>query len=124
MILFSAILGGAPRTKKNHGKVIQRGGRKFHVQSDAYQAWNLKAILDLKRQCDLPPFVVPINLRATFYRHAEVGDLCGYLQALGDTLENAGIIANDKLIAGFDGSRLDKDAKYPRVVVILEEAKP
>jgi hypothetical protein len=43
----------------------------------------------------------------------------GYYQGLADLLESRGILANDKHIVSWDGSRLLKDAARPRVELIL-----
>lgn len=115
---------GPPRTKKNHGRVIVRGGRRFHIQSIAYEQWHdvamvhlagIRVALRLKRV--VLPVSGSIQVRATFYRDRLAGDLVGYEQALGDVLEETGIIQNDKLIYSWDGTRLDLDRVRPRIEV-------
>jgi hypothetical protein len=56
-----------------------------------------------------------------FYRDAERGDAVGYYQGLADLLEKRGVVANDRLIMSWDGSRLLKDSANPRVELTLEE---
>lgn len=113
---------GAPRTKKNHGSVIQRGERLIHIPSAAYQVWEASATI---RRPTLPegerwPIpAVPLNLCAIIYRDALTGDLAGYVQGLCDFLQTRRIIANDKWIVALDGTRLGKDSKKPRVELIL-----
>ncbi len=121
-ILFSAVIDAAPRTKKTSQRIVRAGRFPKILQSEAYLAWNMIAKLQLIKDRPASPLDVPMNCRATFYRESLTGDAVGYYQALADTLENAGIITNDKLIVSWDGSRLQKDAAYPRVVVILEES--
>ncbi len=118
-VLFSAVIDGSPRTKKTSQRIVRAGRFPKILQSTAYLNWNMIAKLQLMK-IRPAPLDVPMNCRATFYREALTGDAVGYYQALADTLENAGIITNDKLIVSWDGSRLQKDAAYPRVVVILE----
>ena len=65
------------------------------------------------------PCAVPVNLCATVYRAKNVGDLGNYLAAVCDALEKAGVVENDRLIGGFDGSRLLTDPKRPRVEIAL-----
>ncbi len=65
------------------------------------------------------PFDRPIAVRAIVYRQREAGDLVGYLQAIGDILESAGVVANDERIKSWDGSRLTKDARFPRIELEL-----
>jgi len=124
---FSTVIPGAPRTKKNHGKRIKRGNRIYNVASDAYTAWNAMAVASLRRDIASlagarRPITVPVNCRALFFREALTGDAVGYYQALADTLENAGVVENDKLIVSWDGTRLLKDAGLPRIILTLEEA--
>lgn len=67
------------------------------------------------------PLTCNLNLAAVFYRDRNVGDLVNYLEAVCDALETAGVVLNDKQIAGLDGCRLDKDAARPRVEMVLTE---
>jgi hypothetical protein len=113
---------GAPRTKKNHGSVIQRGKRRFHIPSAAWTNWAATAPV-IYQSCGVPtpPVGVKVNCRALFYRDAERGDAVGYYQGLADLLEKRGVVANDRLIVSWDGSRLLKDSANPRVELVLEE---
>jgi len=61
----------------------------------------------------------PLNCAAIFYRDADRGDAVGYYQGLADALEAAGVVADDKWIKQWDGSRLAKDAGRPRIEVTL-----
>jgi hypothetical protein len=61
------------------------------------------------------PVASIVVVTATFYREADVGDLAGYVQALGDALQTAGVLKNDELIKSWPGFPLDKDAARPRV---------
>lgn len=132
------VLPVTPRTKKNHGSVIQRGGRKFHIPSKAYSTmeaqvseWaetslvmdaNKSPVLDSRckavRAAQLR-LAQPLNCAAIFYRDANRGDAVGYYQGLADALESAGVLSDDKWIVQWDGSRLAKDAKRPRIEVTL-----
>ena len=88
----------------------------------AHELWHDAAILQLRPgdpqvapfRASLP-FTEPVHVAAVFYRKTACGDLVGYLQALGDLLEHAGILENDVLIASWDRSRLRKDAARPRI---------
>ena len=127
---MTLVVIGPPRTKKNSLRVMRgKGGRPFVAQSREACAWEEIAILQLQAQrarfdarSPVPlPWVVPANLRALVYRDRAVGDLGNYLAAVCDALERAGIVANDRLVAGFDGSRLLVDRKNPRVEIELTE---
>ncbi len=114
---------GPPRTKKNHGRVIKRGKRKFHVPSEAHEAWANSAVLQLRIQArkrypgGWPS--CPVNCRALIYRDANRGDAVGYYQAIADALEAAGVVENDRLIVAWDGSRILVDRHCPRVEIEL-----
>lgn len=60
-----------------------------------------------------------VNCRALFYRDARRGDLLGYQQGLADLLQEWEVITNDRLIVGWDGSRMLTDRDRPRVDVEL-----
>ena len=120
------VLFGSPRTKKNHGRVIKRGGRKFHIQSEAYEAWNASAqsqLAKVRSESNVPlPLAFQVNCRALFLRDAERGDAVGYYQGLADALQEGRIIEDDRLVVSWDGSRILKDSANPRVIVSLEAA--
>jgi Holliday junction resolvase RusA-like endonuclease len=123
------VLLGAPRTKKNHGRRIWRRDRRtgrnrpYHIPSAAHELWHDKAMWRAREAAALAGWAkatTPVHVRALVYRHALVGDLNGYQQAIGDMLEHAGVLDDDKLIASWDGSRLLKDAGNPRVELEIE----
>ena len=135
---ISFVLPVTPRTKKNHGSVIHRGGRKFHIPSEAYTKmegqivmWartslatdaNKSPVLDRSgKACRAERLFLAqsLNCCAIFYRDADRGDAVGYYQGLADALEAAGVVSNDKWIKQWDGSRLAKDASRPRIEVTL-----
>lgn len=62
---------------------------------------------------------IPLNLEALIYRDANRGDLFGFLQGLGDFLQEWGVVANDVLIRTTDRTRLLKDQGRPRIDVTL-----
>lgn len=124
---LSFTIPGAPRTKKNHGRVVKRGNRKFHVPSEAFETWNSEAQFHLMRVRTsrggrawiANHGADNVNCHATFFRDANRGDAVGYYQALADALQESGILQNDAQIVSWDGSRLMKSAE-PRIEVLLE----
>lgn len=116
---------GAPRTKKNHGRVVQRGRRKFHIQSEAHETWHTEAmwrLAEIRIANQAFPLSVPVDVKAIFYRDRATGDFTGYAQALGDLLQDARIIENDRLIRSWDGSYLSRDPENPRIEITITEA--
>lgn len=75
------------------------------------------------------PIACAVLVEAVWYRQKNLGDLAGFIQALGDVLEAAGIIDNDRLIAGWPmprdgGLPLRKDAKRPRIELVITAVQP
>lgn len=126
-----------PRTKKNSPQLIPRMKHPILVPSEAYRAWERGCLNSLKRAglivrdrehktwrlAQGDPIRVPVNCRALIYRDRLVGDAVGFYQAIGDFLEAAGIVENDRLIQSWDGTRLLKDAARPRIELMLEEVR-
>lgn len=120
MSAIRLVIHGAPRTKKNHGSVILRAGRKVHIPSAAWTTWAMTArIEDARTVRPRGGLARPMNAAAIFYRDADRGDAVGYYQGLADLLQQRGIVANDKFLVSWDGSRLLKDAADPRVELVL-----
>ena len=114
------IWGMAPRTKKNSQRILKkRDGTPFIAQSERHNAWSNQAIIT-PRPGLLPD--IPWNCAALIYRDANRGDAVGYQQAIADLLEKAGVLSNDKWIVTWDGTRMRKDAKRPRIEVTLTPA--
>lgn len=121
---MTLVIHGAPRTKKNSQRIARgRAGRPFVMQSRQHDAWAIAAVLQLRaawrRSMHGGPLLMAVNLRARIYRERRVGDLGNYLAAICDALERAGVVHNDRLIEGFDGSRMLLDRHAPRVELEL-----
>lgn len=121
------VIKGAPRTKKTSQQIARVRGRTFIVQDKAKAAYQKTAVEQLAAQFFGANFDIatpewpfhaaadkPINVRATFYRDKNLGDLVGYMQMIADCLEKAGVVVNDRLIESWDGTRMTKDAENPR----------
>ena len=123
----------SPKTKKNSPVLIPRQKFPTLVPSPQYRAWEAACLRSLKLAgiikhhgdqwiwLQRQALNMPLNCCAAIYREALVGDAVGYYQAIGDCLEKAGIVIDDKHIVSWDGTRLLKDAKRPRVEVTLTE---
>jgi len=120
-----------PRTKKNSPRVLflgercalcHRGALPLVKPSLAYEDFAAQVVPSLKRAWgDRAPLCAPVRVAAVVYRDAARGDLIGYLQALADLLQEAGVVADDKWITCWDGSRMDKDATRPRIELVIEK---
>jgi hypothetical protein len=117
------VLLGAPRTKKNSGRWLKFGRRTKLVPSAAYLTWRNAVVPQLRLAwAGRPPIAFPVNVAAVFYRDAARGDLVNFMQSLADVLEEARVVENDRLIQGWDGSRLTKDAARSRVELGISNA--
>jgi len=118
---------GHPRTKKTSQRLVKIRGATKIIPSKVTLEWSNDAQLQLQSQfgkyrgktfCEGQRW----NLRAIFYRKQETtADLIGHVQALADVLQAAEIVANDRLIRGLDGCRMEIDEKNPRVELELTE---
>ena len=112
---------GPPITKKNSARIGRtRDGRPFILQSKPHEKWVKSAVTQLRRQAGGVMMMSPVTMAAKVYRQKRIGDLGNYLAAVCDALEEAGIVANDRLIQSFDGSRLLHDKENPRVEIKIE----
>lgn len=127
-----------PRTKKNSAQMIPNMKRPTLIPSAAYLEWERVALRVLigeglvkrighnKKGKPIygvhgaKPIDFPVNCRALIYRDRSVGDAVGFYQAIGDFLQLAGVVTNDRFIVSWDGTRLLKDPVMPRVELELE----
>ena len=119
---------GNPITKKNSPRILhnKKTGKPFVAPSAASQRWQRDAAIAILRQRRRAgwtrPFDVPVNMKALIYRKNDgPGDLDNYAAAICDALQAAGIVTNDRLVRGHDGSRLLIDRDNPRVEVTVTE---
>jgi len=129
------IISLAPRTKKNHGRLVRAKGRQFLLPSKTWQVWCDTAVIRLDRPPQLlgwewaglgivEDVLLPdqaLNCAAVFYRDARRGEAVGYYQGLADLLEKRRVITNDVQIVSWDGTRMSLDPSNPRTVVELTE---
>jgi Holliday junction resolvase RusA-like endonuclease len=125
-VKINFVILGPPVTKKNSQQIAvnKKTGARFVVQSEKQKKWSKSAKEQLRWQFRVGQFPCaitdPVNVKAIVYRERATGDLLNYLAAVSDALEAAGVIVNDRQVVSVDGSRMDKDAKRPRVEVELE----
>lgn len=113
-------LAGIPRTKKNSRRWFRQGKKRFLVPSAAYERWEERCIYQLNRVWHLNPISVPVKIKALVYRDRNVGDLDNFIVAVGDMLQKARVLASDRLVKAWDGSRLLVDRAAPRVELTIE----
>jgi len=119
-----------PRTKKNSPRIIQGLRHPILLPSAAYKRWESAATKSMilclleMRQHRLMDITDYCNVEAKIYRDRAVGDSNGFTQAIGDWLEESGILANDKQIESWNGTERLKDATCPRVEICLTFIRP
>lgn len=106
------VLPFTPRTKKTSNRVVKAGRFTKVLPSQAFASFRAECLswapVMFARHLGpkIFPIAHPVSVCALFYRDANRGDWCGYVQALGDILQDMGIIENDRQIQHFDGTRL------------------
>ena len=116
----------APRTKKNHGQIVKKGGRYIVLPSKQYRDYENAAgkYIDDADRVRAIALSYPVNLKATFYMDTlRKVDLVNLEQALLDILVKHKVLLDDNytVVASMDGSRVDYDKGYPRTEVEISE---
>jgi Holliday junction resolvase RusA-like endonuclease len=125
MIKF--VLRVIPRTKKNHGQIIEnpRTGRPMVIPSAAYKKFEKECLPYLRRvKAETGTIDYPINCECFFYMPTRRKvDLPNLLNAIDDAMVKAELIVDDNrdIIAGHDGSRVFYDKENPRIEIIITE---
>ena len=113
-----------PRTKKNHGRRVRRGGKTFTIPSEAYETYELDCLRTLPGKYRVG-IAVPVNVKAIYHCDAARRvDLNGLNQALHDMLVKAGVLSEDSainpaVVCGTDGSRVMVDRRDPRTEITI-----
>jgi Holliday junction resolvase RusA-like endonuclease len=107
-----------PVTKKNHGRIVQRGGRPMLLPSEQFERYQEAAGWYLR------PLGVsePVNVRCLFYMPTRrIVDLVGLLQAIDDVMVHYGVIEDDnsRIVVSHDGSRVLYDKGNPRTEITI-----
>jgi hypothetical protein len=123
-------IAATPRTKKTSNRVFfigercpacRRGKLPLIKPSAAFEEFQAIVVPSLRKAwADRAAIDAPCRVSAVIYREALRGDLVGYLQALADLLQEAGVVTDDKWITSWDGSRMSKSAEHPRIELTIE----
>lgn len=108
----------APKTKKNHSRIITVKGRPMLIPSKEYSQY----------ERDVAPFIprlekpidYPVTLACTFYKPTRRRcDLVGHLQSIQDILVKYGVLEDDcdLIVVSVDGSRVVYDKNNARTEV-------
>jgi Holliday junction resolvase RusA-like endonuclease len=123
-VVYSFKILGAPRTKNKATPVRTKSGKLAFLPGKQYLKWLKCAQQQIPlirvESGIIAPLSQPVEVTAVFYRDRNVGDQDNYQKGLGDFLQKAGIIKNDKLIHWTGLTRLDKDTERPRIEVKIE----
>ena len=117
---ISIIIPGAVRIKKNSRRIYGFGKFKKSLPSEAYVEWEKQARADfIMNHRRFPVITTECHVCATIFYKGQRPDLSGAMESIGDCLEGL-VWENDRLIESWDGTRLIKDNKNPRTVVVVE----
>ena len=136
----------APATKKTSNRVVtiprkgvracpccgHRPGFPKVLPSEQYEAWlenALHQMIAIRAKLASRGVALPIaglvSVEALFFRPSNTtGDINGYTQAVGDMLQAARVLINDRQIEDFDGSRRRVDAVRPRTEIYIHVVEP
>jgi Holliday junction resolvase RusA-like endonuclease len=139
------VIYGPPRTKKTHNRIIKipkPGARacfacghvegfpkvKPSIQYEEWEAEALRQMMAIRPRLEARGVRLPIaglvSIEAKIYREIDTGDVAGFHQAIGDFLQAAGVLVNDKQIEDWDGTRRLKDREKPRVEIYITVVEP
>lgn len=107
-LLFTVTIPGRVAILKSRKKLVRVGNRMIPVSSDAYKIWEAVALVNVRQAWGgKPPITVPVIAEMHFYFENKRGkaDLSNCLQGPEDVLQKAGVLFDDSLIEGHDGSR-------------------
>lgn len=109
----------APVTKKNHGQIINAGGRPRVIPSKQYRDYERAA------GAHCPPLGIdyPVNVKTVFYMKTRRRvDIANLISAAHDLLVYAGTLTDDNntIIISVDGSRVEYDKENPRTEIEIE----
>lgn len=118
---LSLTISGRAVPKKNHPVMV--AGRNLILPSKAFRAYEKDALKQLMAWGNqfVPGFVW---VRAEYWLPDKRWwpDLVGLMQGTGDILEKAGLIANDRNIVSWDGSKIvGIDKENPRTEIYITE---
>lgn len=124
---LSLTVYGGPRTKKNslqrRAVTDKTTGKKrlLSIPSNAFLRWQAQVQPQMEHAArGHRPIDRRVNVKALIYRDAAYhGDVSGYINAIGDALEVAGVVDNDELIRSWDGTRRRLDRENPRVEITI-----
>ena len=114
------VIPGQPVTKKNSQVARCVNGKPVIIQSKAYRAYekaSLEALLDYSRK----PLSGSLAVRVHYWlRDRRRPDLNNLLAATADILQKAEVIADDREIVSWDGSRIMGVSPRPRAEILVQ----
>lgn len=119
--LYNFVIPGRPATKKNSSQYIPKIHRL--IPSKAYQNYEKIAVKALREQYKEEPIDNPVIVTAKYIMDNRRAwpDLVGLMQATGDILQKAGVIADDRYIVDWNGTQIyDVDPYNPECLITIE----
>lgn len=126
MILYTAMIGLPPISKKNHQRILYNAkkGTRFVAPSVEYERYERDALRLLPKAAQ--PISTTVNVKLIFFmpnRHRV--DLVNLIEAANDILVRRGVLLDDHsgIIVSHDGSRVLYDRDRPRTEIEIEEVE-
>lgn len=107
------IITGSIRSKKNSKRIFKVGKFTKVLPSKAYVEWEEQAHKELWATRGRIFHEEPVWIKAVFYYRGPRPDIHGCMESLADCIEGI-LIANDRQIESWDGTRIAHDKDDPR----------
>lgn len=110
---------GIAVSKKNSRRIVKKKRAHISIPSTAYVVWNKRMTTIITAQYEGPPITFKINLQVVFFYTTENFDMSNHIASIEDTLQDAKILDDDRLVYGYDGSAkvyLCERCQYRKVV--------
>ena len=116
-----------PITKKNSGRIVQRGDNPKLLPSEAFERYQEEAGYHIR--CKWAAINQPVNVKALYFmKEQRKVDIVNLHSALHDILVHYGVLADDsslnpEIVRSTDGSRVFHDKANPRTEVEITSAE-
>lgn len=119
-------LYGVPVTKKNHAQIVEAGGKRRLIQSQAYRSYEMDCLWQITGKMR-QRIAEPVTVKCVYYMPTRRKvDLINLLAATHDILVKGEVLADDNslIIQSVDGSRVAYDKDSPRVEIEITAFDP
>jgi Holliday junction resolvase RusA-like endonuclease len=111
-------------SKKNSKRIVRAGRFAKLLPSEAYERFEAEALRQLAPLRPAEPFTFPYTLIVTLHRKGKLDiDTCNAVTSLNDTLQAAGIVANDSQCLRIVADKKLGASDFLTEIEIIEQAE-